>query len=58
MHMALGEDDAHSSMPTSKSRLNAVHPNGSGTRYQRPPLTASLGTGAIECMHAGAALQS
>ena len=58
MHMALGVEDVHSSMPSSKSRLNAVHPDGSGTRYQRPPLTTSLSTGAIECMHDAASLQS
>ena len=56
-HMALGVDDVHSSMPTSKSKLNAVHPDGSCTRYQMPPEITWLSTGAIECMQKGALLQ-
>jgi len=57
-HITLGVDDVHSSMPTSKSKLNAVHPDGSCTRYQLPPDNTSLSTGATECRHAGASLQS
>ena len=56
--MAMGVDEVHSSMPTSNSKLNAVHPDGSWTRYQLPPEITWLDTGAIECMQTDARLQS
>jgi hypothetical protein len=57
-HMAMGVGEVHSSMPTSKSKLNAVHPDGSWTRCQLPPEITWLTTGAIECMQTDALLQS
>ena len=56
--MAMGVGEVHSSMPTSKSKLNAVHPDGSWTRCQLPPEITWLTTGAIECMQTDALLQS
>jgi hypothetical protein len=47
-HITLGVD---TSMPTSKSKLNAVHPDSSSTRYQLPPDNISFSTGATECRH-------
>ena len=66
MHISLGVGDEHMSMPTWKSRLKDVQPPGSGTLYQLPPRPPSLdaldalstGTGANECMHNEASLQS
>ena len=53
MHIVLGVGEMHASMPTSKSRLRAVHSAGSGTSYQLPAAVLLLSTGASECIHAG-----
>ena len=59
MQGALGlAADEHSSMPTSKSKLNAVYPDGSGTSNHWPSAVSSAAIGAIECMHVAALLQS
>ena len=59
MQGALGlAADEHSSMPTSKSKLNAVYPEGSATSNHWPCAVTSAATGAIKCMHAAALLQS
>ena len=58
MHVPSGLEPLHSSMPTLKSKLNAVQFEGSGTRCQRPRAVATLGTGSRLCMHELAAAQS
>jgi len=58
MHGSFGVLLVHSFMPVSKSRLNAVHCSGSGTRNHSPEDVVSKRIGAIENMHSGLSLQS
>ena len=58
MHGPVGMLDVHSSIPTSKRRLNAVQYEGKGTRYHSPNEVTFIRIGEIDTRQAASSLQS